>query len=281
MLERAHELQVDLGDETLEVNGDVVRLTQVIANLLTNAAKYTDRRGRIALAIESAAANALIRVSDNGIGIDPVALPHVFEAFAQVHNAVDRSQGGLGLGLAIVRNLVALHGGTIEAISAGKGRGSEFRVRLATAEAMASPRQSGGRSGDGETHALRGRRVLVVDDNPDAAELLAEWLQSKGSEVRSAHDGAAALELVREWTPELGVIDIGLPLMDGYELARKLRERSASAPLLLVALTGYGQANDRLRSAEAGFNAHLVKPLELSRFEALVARLRVDVFAES
>jgi CheY-like chemotaxis protein len=223
----------------------------------------------------------VIRVRDNGIGIEPSMLAHVFDPFAQDGQAIERSRGGLGLGLTIVRNLVSMHGGTVEVTSEGKGRGSEFVVQLPAADEPSEPvittvMAPGARSTFLDPDAapvpnvLRGRKILVVEDNADAAELLAEWFRGKGADVLTALDGDSALRRASEYRPELGVIDIGLPGIDGYELARRLRQDPLHKRLLLVAVTGYGQDSDRERSAESGFDAHLVKPLDLSHFEPLL-----------
>ncbi|TKD12660.1 PAS domain S-box protein [Polyangium fumosum] len=263
---RKHHLDLAPCPEPLHVNVDAARLTQVVANLLNNAAKYTDDGGRIHLGIERGPRNeALIRIKDNGRGIDPKDLPHVFDTFYQSTRTLDRSEGGLGIGLSLVRRLVELHGGRVEAHSDGLGKGSEFVVRLALEEApMTAPQPP-------EIPAMgQSRRVLVVDDNIDAAETMAALLETLGHEVSVAHDGEAALEAVSNGHPEIVLLDIGLPRMDGYEVCKRLRDDGTLRPFI-VAVTGYGQAEDRDRALEAGFDAHLVKP---ASFDAIQAVLR-------
>lgn len=263
---RKHELVLAPCAGPLHVNVDAARLTQVVANLLNNAAKYTDDGGRIDLRVERGPRNeALIRIQDNGRGIDPKDLPHVFDTFYQSTRTLDRSEGGLGIGLSLVRRLVELHGGEVEAHSDGLGRGSAFTVRLALeAPPMTTPRAASA------ANSPPSRRVLIVDDNVDAAETMAALLETLGHEVAVAHDGEAALEAVSNVSPEIVLLDIGLPRMDGYEVCRRLREGKAARPFI-VAVTGYGQAEDRERAQKAGFDAHLVKP---ASFDAIQAVLR-------
>ncbi|MDC0740099.1 hybrid sensor histidine kinase/response regulator [Polyangium mundeleinium] len=263
---RKHDLDLAPCSEPLHVNVDAARLTQVVANLLNNAAKYTDDGGRIHLGIERGPRNeALIRIKDNGRGIDPKDLPHVFDTFYQSTRTLDRSEGGLGIGLSLVRRLVELHGGRVEAHSEGLGKGSEFVVRLALEEAPMTIPQPADIPAAGQS-----RRVLVVDDNIDAAETMAALLETLGHEVSVAHDGEAALEAVSNGHPEIVLLDIGLPRMDGYEVCKRLRDDGTLRPFI-VAVTGYGQAEDRARALEAGFDAHLVKP---ASFDAIQAVLR-------
>jgi signal transduction histidine kinase/ActR/RegA family two-component response regulator len=265
--ERSHVLLVDAPRDGLLVDADAVRLTQVVANLLTNAANYTDPGGHVTLTAAREGGEVVIAVADDGEGLEPDELGHVFELFAQGERGLDRAQGGLGVGLTVARRLVELHGGTLAAHSEGRGRGSRFAVRLpAIALAVA-----GGAEGPRQRR-LAGDplRVLVVDDNADAAEVLAEALRVQGHEVAVANDGPGALELAAELRPQVAVLDIGLPGMDGYELARRLRALLPDPPRL-VALSGYGQEQDRLASRRAGFDVHLVKPSDLDRvIEALV-----------
>jgi PAS domain S-box-containing protein len=251
-----HELAVLVPPEPVRISGDPVRVPQVIANLLHNAAKYSEPGGHIRITLARCGAEAEIRVTDDGPGIPPDLLPRVFDLFVQADRSHDRTQGGLGVGLTLVRRLVELHGGTVEATSAGPGAGSEFAIRfpvLPEARAPApvpSPVRSTG----------RGLRILVVDDNFDAAGALAVILQLMGHEVDVAYTGAAAIDAAVRSVRDLVLLDIGLPGLDGYEVARRLRGRLGHAPML-VALTGYGQAEDRLRSREAGFDVHVVKPI--------------------
>jgi signal transduction histidine kinase len=272
--EREHDLHVDLA-RGLVVDGDPARLAQVMANLLTNAAKYTERGGTVTVRGDSRDGFALLSVRDSGMGIAPDMLPRVFDMFTQERQALARTQGGLGLGLSIVRNLVELHGGTVEAFSEGRNRGSEFVVRL--------PLSSGAAAEAGRESAPRvqarpereGPLVLIVDDNADAAAMLAEYVRSLGYRVRTAHDGPAALKSAAEILPHVALLDIGLPVMDGYELAARLREIQRGDGLKLVAVTGYGQAADRDRSRQAGFDAHLVKPVDLDDLAGVLAALAV------
>jgi CheY-like chemotaxis protein len=229
----------------------------VIANLLTNAARYTDPEGYIAITAARENDVLMLTVTDNGVGIDPELLPRIFDLFVQDTRTSDRGQGGLGIGLTLIRSLVQLHGGTVTAHSPGVGRGSEFRVRLPAlvGEALAPPPAPAPAR---RLISMRTRRVLLVDDNADAADLLADFLREAGHEVVLAHDGAQALRALETFSPEVALLDIGLPVMDGYELAARLRDR---LPLRLAALTGYGQDHDRARSLTAGFHAHFVKPV--------------------
>ncbi|PTL82795.1 ATP-binding protein [Vitiosangium sp. GDMCC 1.1324] len=273
--QRRHELTVDVPRNGLRLDADPTRLAQAFSNLLTNAAKYTEPGGRISVVASREGSEAVIKVRDNGTGISPEILPRVFDLFVQEGQSLDRSQGGLGLGLAIVRSMVTLHGGQVSAHSEGKGRGSEFTVRLPMVEAEPLQATAGPPplepkppvSGSAPT------RVLVVDDNQDAADILAESLELLGCETRIAYDGPSALKIAPTFQPDVALLDIGLPVMDGYELARLLRQQLSSPALRLVAVTGYGQASDRQRSKEAGFDAHLVKPLDFDVLNALIERL--------
>ncbi len=266
--QRRHHLHLAVPSSGVSVDGDAVRLAQVTANLLTNAAKYTEPGGDIWVSAELAGERAVLRVRDSGIGIAAEMLPRVFDFFVQDHQDLDRSQGGLGLGLSIVRSLVRMHGGEVSAASGGKGRGSTFIVELPAAV----PR-SGGRDADLPPAAAAPaprRRVLVVDDNADAAELLGELLSASGYTTEIAHDGPSAIQAVGTFDPDVVLLDIGLPAMDGYEVARRLRELPSRRPLRLVAVTGYGGEGDRQRGAAAGFDAHLVKPVQWEALESLL-----------
>jgi CheY-like chemotaxis protein len=256
--ERRHNLTLQI-EKGLSVTGDAARLQQVIANLLTNAAKYTDPGGSIALRASKDGAHAVIRVEDNGIGIPSSVLPHVFELFYQGPRDRSRAQGGLGLGLAIVQNIIRLHGGDVAARSAGAGQGSEFVVRLPAIASEAASSQP--QSTLSTTYPLKGRRVLLVDDNADAADSLADMLRSFGHEVQVAYNAPEALRAIDAFQPQVAVLDIGLPVMDGVELATRLRDRVGSA-LRLFALTGYGRAEDQARTAKSGFEHHFVKPVD-------------------
>jgi signal transduction histidine kinase/DNA-binding response OmpR family regulator len=265
---RHQHLSVTVAHKGLAVDADPTRLAQVVANLLTNAAKYTEERGRISLVAARENEVVVLHVQDSGIGIAPEMLAKVFDLFTQERQALDRSRGGLGLGLAIVRSLVALHGGRVSVHSDGIGRGSEFTIWLPAAldpedaARVASPLK--------KEEPPRGLAILVVDDNEDAADLLAQYLGELGHKTCIAHDGPAALRAVIEFQPDVALLDIGLPVMDGYELARRLREQSRSRQMRLVAITGYGQDNDRARSSAAGFDAHLVKPVDLNRLHLVI-----------
>ncbi len=264
-----HELRVTLPAEPVCVDADAARLAQVFSNLLNNAAKYTERGGRIWLTVERKGGEAVVAVRDTGVGIPAEHLPHVFEMFSQVERSLERSQGGLGIGLSLVRGLVEMHGGSVEARSEGPGQGSEFVVRLPVAGAPPAQRQ--GPDGDGEAQAAGRRRVLVVDDNEDAASSLGTLLRMMGHDVCTASAGSQALELARSYRPEVVLLDIGLPQMDGYEVARRLRQQPWGRAVRLIALTGWGQEQDRQRAREAGLDEHLVKPVEPAALERLLA----------
>jgi len=267
---RRQKLEVVTPTEVLRVDGDLARLTQVVSNLLNNAAKYTGAGGHIRLTLEKETHGerneAVISVKDTGRGIDKHELPHLFDLFYQAHRTIDRSEGGLGLGLSLAHDLVRMHGGHIEARSEGLGRGSEFIVRLPLlAEEPASLRVPT----MGSAASERKRRVLVVDDNIDAAETMAMLLDQLGHEVSVAHDGEAALAAASENHPEVVLLDIGLPRMDGYEVCTRLRHEGSNQALI-AAVTGYGQPEDRRKAQEAGFDAHLLKPVSLEALKALL-----------
>jgi CheY-like chemotaxis protein len=265
--QRRHTLDVSVAGERLVVDADEVRLSQVVQNLLHNSAKYTPEGGRVQLDVRRDAAEAVICVRDNGIGMNAETLSTAFELFKQAHQGLDRSQGGLGVGLTLVQRLVRMHGGTVEAKSDGPGRGSEFVVRLPI-----KPEQPIVRAGAEAKPGATGprRRILVVDDNRDAAQALKLLLEGDGHDVRVASDGAAGLEAARQYKPDVALLDIGLPHMDGYELARRMREEPALEATLLVAVTGYGQMHDRARASASGFNHHLVKPVEFGALQRLL-----------
>ncbi|HEU4579146.1 MAG TPA: ATP-binding protein [Polyangiaceae bacterium] len=274
---RAHRLTVSVPQQGLLVDIDVHRIAQAIANLLMNAAKNTPPGGNIEIgaSVREADGHVLLEVRDDGIGIDAALLGRIFEPFVQRQQALDRSRGGLGLGLTIARRLVELHGGALAAASAGLGRGSTFTIELA----LLAPRAVGDGAADSKgPRALPPAggtvRVLVVDDNVDAAEMLAEALRIHGHVVGVAHDGPAALALAGELRPDLALLDIGLPVMDGFDLARRLKRSLAPHAPKFVAITGYGQPSDRQRSKQAGFDEHLVKPIDLARLNAIVRGVR-------
>jgi PAS domain S-box-containing protein len=269
-----HTLTVTLPRSPARVKADGARLAQVLSNLLNNAAKYTEDGGRIDLIVEQAQGEVVIRVRDNGIGIAPERLPSVFDIFEQIEGASDRSHGGLGIGLTLARRLVEMHGGRIEAHSAGLGKGSEFVTRLAAlAEPAMEPAPDPAEGPPMPSANGSRRRVLVVDDNVDSAESLAVLLRLYGHDVRLAHDGEAALEEARSFQPDVMFLDIDLPKMDGYEVARQLRLEPARGSLTLVAMTGYGQEEERRRTREAGFNSHLVKPVDFDMLQELLSSL--------
>ncbi len=265
--QRAQNFSVEVPRDGLLVDGDPVRLAQVVGNLLTNAAKYTPPHGNIQLSAAREGGEIVISVSDDGPGIQPDLLPRIFDLFVQGQRTLDRAEGGLGLGLSLVKNLVALHGGSV-AVKNRTPSGSEFSVRLPAMDASAPQRKAAASSV--VAAARTPRRVLVVDDNVDAAELLSEVLRSLGHEVMVAHDGPQALEALRSFRAEVGLLDIGLPVMDGLELARRIREQGGGKPLRLIALTGYGQKHDREGTRSAGFERHLTKPVDLNELVAAI-----------
>ena len=268
-----HRFEVSLPQEPVTLEVDCVRVSQVIANLLNNAAKYTDAGGQIWLTAFAESREVIISVRDTGVGISADMLPKVFDMFTQIGCSLDRSQGGLGIGLTLSRSLIELHGGRIDARSAGAGRGSEFVIRLPLArvdesEKLPLPRS---RTDEDRVGGSQSRRVLVVDDNVDSAESLALWLRLVGHEVRLVHEGLAALEEARVFRPEIVVLDIGLPDIDGYQVAELLRQEAGLEGMLLIALTGYGQDEDRQRCYDAGFDEHLIKPVDPASLEALLS----------
>ncbi|MFC5458602.1 hybrid sensor histidine kinase/response regulator [Massilia niabensis] len=266
---RGHVLNLRMHASDPVVQGDRTRLVQVVANLLNNAAKYTAQGGEITLAVELHGSQARIVVTDTGIGIEDKLLPHVFDLFTQGARTPDRTQGGLGLGLALVKSIVTLHGGTVQAESAGPGKGSRFTIALPVLAEEAAAHEAAAPA----ALQVRPARLLIVDDNVDAAESLGVLLRAEGHAVRVATDPFQALGMALADPPDLYVLDIGLPNMDGYELSRRLHAQPASADAVFVALTGYGQAHDRVLSKAAGFDHHFVKPLDMARFHAILAGL--------
>ena len=272
---RHQQLTVVLPERPLRVEGDMTRLVQVIANLLNNAAKYTEEGGHIAVEVRDEGGMATVAVRDNGIGLSAELLPHVFDLFTQANQALDRSQGGLGIGLTLVRRLVELHGGTVDAKSDGPGQGSEFIVRLPLLadKARAADR---GVSHAGEPSAMtRELRVLVVEDHPDSADMMAFLIEAQGHKVFKAHDGASALDTALAMIPDVMFCDIGLPGMNGYELAAEIRKQPRLGQVRLIAVSGYGREEDRRRAETAGFDAHLTKPIEPDLLHSLL-QLGVD-----
>lgn len=263
-----HELTISLPPQPLYLDADAIRLAQVFSNLLNNAAKYTKAGGHIWLTAGQEGSDAVISVRDDGIGLPREMLPRIFDMFTQVDRSLERSQGGLGIGLSLVRRLLDLHDGTIEANSKGADQGSEFIVRLPLIpQSLETPPNSD----HIPRRRLSGSRILVVDDNKDSADSLGMLLRLKGNEVRIAHDGLEAVRVAETFHPELVLLDIGLPKLNGYDVARHIRQQPWSKDAILVALTGWGQEEDRRRSKEAGFDFHIVKPLELSGLESLLA----------
>jgi CheY-like chemotaxis protein/two-component sensor histidine kinase len=266
---RRQELIIDLPAESIFLDADPVRMEQVLTNLLNNAAKFTQEGGKVWLTAGREGSDILVRVKDNGIGIPRELLREVFDLFMQVDSSLERSLGGLGIGLTLAKSLVELQGGSIEAHSEGIGQGSEFIVRLPT-----SSRGVLSREGFASPADIPSRRVLIVDDNADAARTLAILVKHYGHEVQTASDGASALEAAHIFKPVIIFLDIGMPGMNGYELARRLRADPATKEVVLVALTGYGQEEDRRRSLEAGFDDHAIKPVDLERLTQILGTVR-------
>ncbi len=268
---KGHEVAISLPPERLVVNGDPVRLTQVVSNLVGNAARYTPDGGKIKVSAVREGDHAVLRVRDNGPGISAELLPHVFELFVQGPGTLDRGRGGLGIGLTLVRSLVEMHGGAVSARSEGTEKGSEFIVRLPLLPA-----------GEREVRTVpcaaapgtgRSLRILVVEDNKDLARSFADLLSICGHEVRIAYDGPSGIDLASEYLPDAVFLDIGLPGMDGYEVARRLRQDERTARIPLFAMSGYGQAEDIRRSQEVGFTEHLLKPVGAERLLGLLDAL--------
>jgi PAS domain S-box-containing protein len=270
-IEKAQQqLSVSLPSAPLYLHGDPVRLAQVFSNLLHNASKYTEARGRISISAAPEGADVVVSVRDTGVGIPAAMLSRVFEPFTQIDRTLESAYGGLGIGLALVRRLVEMHGGSVRARSDGVGQGSEFIVRLPAVTAPATA----AREPSTDTSAARtARRILVVDDNQDSAESLALLLELSGHEVRTAHDGVEGVEAAATFRPDVILLDIGLPKLNGYEAARRIREQQGGKQVVLVAVTGWGQEEDRRRSGEAGFDAHMVKPVDPNTLGTLLAQL--------
>jgi signal transduction histidine kinase/ActR/RegA family two-component response regulator len=268
---RRQELVLALPGGRVEVHGDPLRLAQVVANLLNNAARYSDNGRKIWLQVEAAGGEVLIRVKDEGVGIPAELLSQLFELFTQGEPPLERAHGGLGVGLALVRRLVEMHGGSVTAHSEGRGKGSEFVVRLPLSQAVASAPapaaipEAGVQAG--------GRRVLIVDDNVDSARSLSLLLECKGYSVRMANDGLTGLSLASGFRPQIVLLDIGMPGMNGYDVARRIREQPWGKAAALIAVTGWSQAEARQRTQEAGFDAHVVKPLEPALLDKLLSTL--------
>ena len=269
-----HQLTVTLPPEPVFLDGDQVRMAQLFGNLLTNACKYTPRGGRIWLTAERQGSSVVVKVKDSGVGIPPEMLGKVFDLFAQVDRTLDRSEGGLGIGLSLVKRLVEMHGGTVEAHSEGAGRGSEFVVRLPIL--LTKPEGRPLSPPAGERVPAPVRRILVVDDNRDSADSLAQLLSLTGNDTRTAHDGEEGVLLAEDFRPDVVLLDIGLPKLNGYEVCRKIREQPWGKGMAVVALTGWGQDDDRRKSKEAGFNGHMVKPVDLTELMRLLATISAN-----
>jgi len=277
---RNHELTADIPTQPIRIEADAARIEQVVTNLLNNAAKYTMPSGHIWLQVDKEGNEAVVRVRDNGIGVPPDVLGRVFEPFVQSDGSLAHTEGGLGIGLTLVRSLVEMHGGTVEAHSPGLGQGSEFIIRLPLRPegGLAGPEREAAHTPETSPFtAARPVRVLVVEDNVDAAESLATLLRLWGHDVRVVHDGLDALDAARSYLPEVVLLDIGLPGLDGYQVAERLRTERGLASTLLVAMTGYGQPEDRRRSAEAGIHHHFVKPVEPFVLRNLLAEVAAPV----
>jgi two-component system CheB/CheR fusion protein len=284
-------LTVELSAQSLTIDADPARMQQILVNLLSNAVKYTPRGGHAWLRVGREGDEAVVSLKDDGVGIRPDMLESVFDLFVQSRSTLDRAAGGLGVGLTLVRSLTAMHGGRVTAHSEGEGKGSEFVLNLplaavqhdddlalgASSDDGAFPLVDGvphGAPGDEACAVPPGATIVVVEDNADSREMLCELLQLSGYKCRTAATGSTALKLIEEVHPDIAILDVGLPEMDGYELARRVRQFRKKGDLCLVALTGYGQPSDRALSAQAGFDAHLVKPIQMEHLLSLLERLR-------
>jgi signal transduction histidine kinase/ActR/RegA family two-component response regulator len=258
LAQRRHRLELPLEPPAVQLRADPIRLTQVLINLLTNAAKYTPEGGRIRIAVQLEGKHVLVRVKDNGIGIAADQMPHLFDMFYQANRSNEQAQGGLGIGLTLVKQLVKLHGGTVAVFSDGPGRGSEFVIRLPLETEPGRAIEKGRQT---ESKPAPIRRILIADDYPGAAETLARWLRRFGHEVQTAVDGLQAFETAQTTRPEVVLLDLGMPNLNGYDVARQIRAQPWSKRMVLIALTGWAREEDRRRTREAGFDAHLAKPL--------------------
>jgi PAS domain S-box-containing protein len=277
--EAGHELNISLAPEPVYLDADLTRLAQVFSNLLNNSAKYTERGGRIWLAVERQDGDVIVSVRDTGLGIPANDLPRIFDMFSQVDRSVERSTGGLGIGLALVKGLVEMHGGTVTATSEGQSKGSTFVVKLPVLESTAAPVLDVPSSEP--PHAGPRRRILVVDDNRDSANSMAIMLRLMGNDVRTAHDGIEAIETAEEFRPKALLMDLGMPKLNGYEATQRIREQPWGRDMIIIAMTGWGQEADRTQSHEAGCDGHLVKPVNLSDLESLLTELEGAGFPNS
>jgi CheY-like chemotaxis protein/anti-sigma regulatory factor (Ser/Thr protein kinase) len=271
--QRRHELKVSMPPDPIWLNADILRLEQVLVNLLTNAAKYTDEEGHIRVTVTQEGEECIVRVRDSGVGIPQDLLPHIFDLFTQAERSLDRSQGGLGIGLALVNRLTHLHGGTVE-VTSEVGRGSEFAVRLPVLPPEIL--QSALPAAQKVPLTPRVLRVLVVDDNVDTVLSFSMLLRAAGHEVRTAYDGISAVQTAIDFLPDAMLLDIGLPALNGYEVAKRIRKQPTLQNVVLVALTGYGQEADRQTALQAGFNHHLIKPARLEQLQKILATISVS-----
>jgi CheY-like chemotaxis protein len=261
---------VELPAQMVWVDADLTRFAQVLANVLSNAAKYSEPGGHIRLRAERDGSTLVVSVKDTGIGIAPEHLPGIFEMFSQVDRSLDKSQGGLGIGLALVKRLVELHGGTVEARSEGVGKGAELLLQLPIVVDAPAPRVADAQPGNASRGPLR---ILVVDDNVDGADLLAQMLEAMGNQTRVAYDGEQALAAVGEFRPDVVLLDLGLPKLNGYDVCRQIRAQDCARNVVVIAQTGWGQSEDRQRTRDAGFDHHLVKPIDPRALRALLDRV--------
>ncbi|MEO9137423.1 MAG: ATP-binding protein, partial [Casimicrobiaceae bacterium] len=269
-----HSLSLQLPTETLQLKGDFARVAQILSNLVNNAAKYTPKGGRISLSAAREGDEVVFRIRDSGVGIPPEFLASIFDPFTQVDRTLARSHGGLGIGLTLVRRLVEMQNGSVQVRSEGKNRGSEFTVRLPATTEVATPVAAASASATAPSPA--GLRVLVVDDNRDVADSTASIMRMNGCDVHVAYDGKAALEFVQRLRPDAVLLDIGLPTIDGYLVAEHIRSQPENVSTMIVAVSGYGQDQDRVRSKSVGFDYHVVKPIDPTVLAGLVGSLRVS-----
>jgi CheY-like chemotaxis protein/nitrogen-specific signal transduction histidine kinase len=268
---RGQALEMDVPEDAGWVDGDPARLAQAVGNLLDNAIKYTEDGGRIWLRARVEADEVVVAIEDTGAGIHPELLPHVFDLFIQADRSLERKQGGLGLGLTLVRRLVEMHGGRVEAASPGPGLGSVFTICLPRLAVEAAPPAPAAEPAGADRPTGPARRILVVDDERDSTDSLALFLRLRGHDVRTAHDGPSALDEIERYHPDVVFLDLGLPGMSGYDVARRVRMMNGPGPLRLVALTGYGTDGDRQKTRDAGFDVHLAKPVDPRDLDALLA----------